>query len=136
MTLRLIVKGFTAAAIILAAITTAMPSHAAELPTCDDPEVQRILLGATRAIKINTLPRDLRSNTPAMRWCSATLHMAPSQPSIGWWYEQMTYTIEFFNANEGRYWVQVRSGRRCEFAQNESEKMLIEDMFGRGVTCR
>jgi len=114
-------------AIVAALVLTTVTAKASTLPACNDPEVQNVLVRATRAMKVQLPPHEISSDKSEVRWCETTLHIPCRRVAcIGWWYEQTTYTVEFINEREGTFWVQVRSSYLCNLAQTEIQKLILQ----------
>lgn len=98
---------------VLAALLSSPSAHAKELPACDDPSVGQVLLNVMKIgfQRVWKLPHDLGSGDPnIMRWCEATLelpHGRGNDPFL------TTYTLEWINEAEGRWWLQVKTNRLC-----------------------
>jgi hypothetical protein len=82
---------------IAALLMATSGAAAVELPACDDFGVQKTLMRVSGSSAVRTA-RDLNSDKTDKRWCSAAVWHAG-----GW---QLTYTVEFINADQGRYWVE------------------------------
>jgi hypothetical protein len=91
--------------------------------------VQNTLVRIIRGFEKPRITRDLNSNQSGKRWCSAAVWRA-----AGVW--QLTYTVEWVNADEGRYWIEIRSSHECKFVDNDAERLMVEFYFGPGGICQ
>ena len=104
----------TAAIAIAGVVLTSGAAYANQLPECDSPEVRNTLQSI---LQTNDIRRsdDLKADTPDKRWCTA-IAMVPYRTwasTARMWYDQyrpteVTYTIEWINEAEGRFWVQTQ----------------------------
>jgi hypothetical protein len=112
------VLAFVILGLSLAACAGAPAAPAApELPACDNPGVQNIIARIRQApLGAIKLVRDTNSAQRDKRWCSAVevISVMPpgndrvSTPPVKG--RQFVYSVEFTDADAGRYWVEVKPG--------------------------
>jgi hypothetical protein len=102
----------------LARSQNALREDAEQLPECNSPEVREVLQGILRSSRIGE-PTDLKSDTDEKRWCTTNAMVRvlidiSAYPARGrmpfetFAPRQITFTIEWINAAEGRFWVQTK----------------------------
>jgi hypothetical protein len=114
------------AALAVANCTVSTATTAKALPDCDNAEVRKLVTRIFRAERdqyqqegpLYGQAKDLKSEG-GKRWCTARAYIPVSEAvvySSGWGWDKriemdwrnVTYTIEWINEAEGRFWVEAK----------------------------
>jgi hypothetical protein len=99
--------------------TLASPSLAAEPPTCDNIDVQNIVLRVAKKHSVfNNFTREI-GLVNGKRWCTAVASYSGAEDSA-----KLTYTVELINAETGRFWMQIISNYNCFILTAETKHWL------------
>lgn len=101
---------------------TATAANARELPACDTPEVEAVMVRVVNPEKL-FLTEPYQTDRTDKRWCRSAVLARHGRGQL-----DLIYTIEWTNEAEGRWWLEIKSATNfaCPGFWEVQEKTLAE----------